>query len=66
MSDRLFVYGSLMCEDIMASVSGLTVPGVPAVLEDHVRHPVRDETYPGMVPRPGEQVAGVLYPAVFI
>jgi len=61
MSDHCFTYGSLMCEDIMTLVTGVAVRGVPAILRDHTRHPVRDEEYPGMVPRLGQQVGGVLY-----
>lgn len=61
MIDACFTYGSLMCEDIMSAVSGMTVSGEPARLPGHVRHPVRDEDYPGMVPDASGQVAGVLY-----
>jgi len=45
----------------MSFVSGQAVHGEPALLENHVRHPVRNAEYPGMVPQPGERVAGVVY-----
>jgi hypothetical protein len=59
-----FTYGSLMCDDIMAAVCGLPVGGLdsrPARLADFVRHPVRGETYPGMVAAPGQAVEGRVY-----
>jgi hypothetical protein len=61
MTDSCFTYGSLMCEDIMSFVSGQAVRCEPAVLENHVRHPVRDEDYPGMIAQPGERVTGMVY-----
>lgn len=61
MTDACFTYGSLMCDDIMAKVTDQAVHGEPAVLAGYVRHPVRDETYPGMVPDADAHVAGVLY-----
>lgn len=60
MPRHCFTYGSLMCDDIMAAVCGTAYPGQPARLAGHVRHPVQDEAYPGMVPGPGT-VVGVLY-----
>lgn len=56
-----FAYGSLMCEDIMSGVCGHTGAGEPAILAGFARHPVRDEHYPGILPRSGAVVRGVLY-----
>lgn len=56
-----FTYGSLMCQDIMARVAGLDVRGEPAWLGGHSRHPVRGETYPGLVADSGGRVDGTLY-----
>lgn len=56
-----FTYGSLMCEDIMSAVSGAHSRCQPATLEGYARHPVRGETYPGIVAVPACAVAGVLY-----
>jgi gamma-glutamylcyclotransferase (GGCT)/AIG2-like uncharacterized protein YtfP len=61
MTDTCFTYGSLMCEDIMSSVAGMTMQGEPATLQGHARHPVRDEDYPGMVPDARGRVEGRLY-----
>ena len=56
-----FTYGTLMCADIMAAVCGHPVRGEAATACGFARHPVRGEAYPGMRPRPGQTVDGVLY-----
>lgn len=50
-----------MCTDIMAGVCGHPDAGEPAILVGFARHPVRDEHYPGIRPRSGAKVQGVLY-----
>jgi gamma-glutamylcyclotransferase (GGCT)/AIG2-like uncharacterized protein YtfP len=61
----LFAYGTLMCADIMRAVSGCPEPaGSPGRLRDHCRLCVRGEHYPGLVPRPGASVEGIVYRAV--
>ena len=65
MMTDLFAYGTLMCADIVRAVSGCPeLSGSACVLRDHVRLCVRGEPFPGMVPRPGARVEGVVYPAV--
>lgn len=59
--NHLFTYGSLMCADIMERVAGCRTQSVEAVLHDFFRSGVRREDYPGIIPRPGATVAGVLY-----
>lgn len=61
MTDNCFTYGSLMCEDIMSTVSGQVLPGESARLAGYARHPVSGEDYPGVVADPDAIVAGVLY-----
>ncbi|MFM8637365.1 MAG: gamma-glutamylcyclotransferase family protein, partial [Betaproteobacteria bacterium] len=60
-----FTYGSLMWPDIMARVCGrevLALQHTQAWLLGHVRHPVRGQDYPGLVPQSGAQaLQGVLY-----
>lgn len=56
-----FAYGTLMCEDIMARISGIRSPFDAAVLHGYARHPVIDEPYPGIAPHEGRTVAGRLY-----
>lgn len=61
----LFAYGTLMCADIMRAVSGCPNPaGISGLLRDHCRLRVRGEQYPGLVPRSGASVEGIVYRAV--
>jgi gamma-glutamylcyclotransferase (GGCT)/AIG2-like uncharacterized protein YtfP len=61
----LFAYGTLMCADIMRTVSGCPeLAGTAGLLRDHARLCVRGEHYPGLVPRPGASVEGFVYHAV--
>lgn len=61
----LFAYGTLMCADIMCAVSGYPEPaGSAGLLRDHCRLCVRGEHYPGLVPRPGASVEGIVYHAL--
>jgi len=58
---KLFTYGSLMCEDIMFMVAGHSLPHRKALLPDHLRFKVRNEQYPGVIEDPGGVVEGVVY-----
>ncbi len=60
----LFAYGTLMCAEIMATVSGLKPVAAPATLAGYSRYRVRAESYPGIVSDPHGRVQGVLYSAV--
>lgn len=60
-SRHCFTYGSLMCEDIMRSVTGGRLEHEPAELAGFVRRPVIGEAYPGIHRAPGARVAGILY-----
>jgi len=57
----LFTYGSLMCEDIMASVVGDHLRCTPAILPGYRRFLVRDEHYPGVIADQSGTVAGIVY-----
>ena len=63
-SHTLFTYGSLMCTDIMAQVSGAELPPTPATLHDYARFCVQDEEYPGVIAQAGGTVAGILYQGI--
>jgi gamma-glutamylcyclotransferase (GGCT)/AIG2-like uncharacterized protein YtfP len=58
---HLFAYGSLMCPDIMGLVSGLSLPGEPAVLTGYRRCKVRGEPYPAVLVDSDASVTGILY-----
>lgn len=61
MAAHCFTYGSLMCADIMAAVSGVSSRSAPARLDGYRRRPVIGQCYPGMRPEAGHAVSGVLY-----
>lgn len=61
MSGNLFAYGTLMAGEIMASVSGMTLTGIPALLRGYRRYRVYAEVYPGIFPSPRDSVDGLLY-----
>ena len=57
----LFVYGTLMSEDRLFSLTGRRFLRCPAILADHARvFPEALGGYPDLAPRAGEQVIGVL------
>lgn len=61
MAEHCFTYGSLMCADIMAAVSGVSCRSAPARLSGYRRRPVIGQCYPGIRPAVGHAVSGVLY-----
>ncbi|SNS11625.1 Uncharacterized conserved protein YtfP, gamma-glutamylcyclotransferase (GGCT)/AIG2-like family [Noviherbaspirillum humi] len=61
MSLAIFTYGSLMFDPVWRRVVRGRYASAAAVLADHARYAVRDETYPGVVPQAGASVAGLLY-----
>jgi gamma-glutamylcyclotransferase (GGCT)/AIG2-like uncharacterized protein YtfP len=58
---HLFAYGTLMCDDIMAEVSGGHLSPVPATLRGYRRRRVKGEHYPALVPDAEGYVEGVVY-----
>lgn len=58
---NLFTYGTLMCRDIMAAVTGRIHEGFPAQLWNYRRLRVRDENYPGIIEVGGFSVLGIVY-----
>ena len=67
MSQSLFVYGSLMAPEVMQGLLGRLPPHCPAILSGYIRHPVRHQPYPGLIPcsQTGDNASsntlGVLY-----
>ena len=59
--NHLFAYGTLMCGDIMAEVSGSLPASLPGVLHGYRRQCLRGEHYPALVAHPRANVNGVLY-----
>src|SRR3974377_1337130 len=61
MSGDLFAYGTLMSEDILRAATGSRFPAAPGVLRGFRRNRIRGEVYPGIIPRPEERAAGIVY-----
>ncbi len=59
--NHLFAYGTLMCSDIMAEVSGTSMPAAPGTLRGYRRLGVKGEHYPAIFPDRDGIVEGVVY-----
>ena len=59
--NRLFVYGTLREPGICGGLLGRVPESVPAILHGYVRHDVRDEVYPAIIPQAGNSVTGLVY-----
>lgn len=64
MSDRLFVYGTLMFAEVMQRVTGNRFDAEAAKLPGYARYCLRDEVYPGLVWEAGAETHGVLYTGI--
>ena len=58
---NFFAYGTLMCDEIMAEVSGLRPHRVPATLSGYRRLQVKGQPYPAVVPNTDCSVDGIAY-----
>jgi len=58
---NLFVYGTLMCEEIMEEVSGCCLPCIEGALSGFSRRAVKREQYPAIFPDDQGVVAGIIY-----
>ena len=61
MPNQLFCYGTLCIADIMRRVSGSLPVSVPATLANYACYALVGLAYPGIIPRQGARVSGVLY-----
>ena len=64
MPHRLFAYGTLMFPRVFQHVTGRSAHGQPAELTGYGRYCLRGRSYPGIGPRTGEQVQGMLYEGI--
>lgn len=58
---HIFTYGSLMFPEIWQRVVRGNYLSATAMLSDHARYALADDTYPGMVAQADAAVQGVLY-----
>jgi gamma-glutamylcyclotransferase (GGCT)/AIG2-like uncharacterized protein YtfP len=56
----VFLYGSLMEPTVVAALLGRTPVMTQAVLQDHHRYRIMGRVYPGMRPKPGSSVVGII------
>mmetsp|Transcript_3335 Transcript_3335/g.10999 ORF Transcript_3335/g.10999 Transcript_3335/m.10999 type:complete len:195 (+) Transcript_3335:114-698(+) len=56
--NNVFVYGTLMADDVLLSLLGRVPPSVPALLRDFTRYAVQGCPYPGIVHERGGLVVG--------
>ena len=61
MTTDLFAYGTLMCEDILFSVTGFHLKGVRGLLHDYQRRQFQGEAYPGITMKQNQTVDGLVY-----
>ncbi|MFH2132996.1 MAG: gamma-glutamylcyclotransferase family protein [bacterium] len=57
----LFCYGSLQLPAVMKIVTGREFTGQPAWLKDFAMFRMKQAEYPGIIPRSGDTVGGILY-----
>ncbi|MCW8196501.1 gamma-glutamylcyclotransferase [Proteobacteria bacterium 005FR1] len=58
---RVFVYGTLLADEIFDRVVGHIGPSVPAILKGYERRAIRRAAFPAVVPKPGSVVRGMLH-----
>ncbi|KAH7524242.1 hypothetical protein FEM48_Zijuj06G0098500 [Ziziphus jujuba var. spinosa] len=55
---NVFVYGSLMADDVVRVLLNRVPPSSPAILNNHHRYSIRERVYPAIVPLETKKVAG--------
>ncbi len=60
-SMNLFCYGTLRCAEVFRAVTGETRTGVEALLHGYAAYRFSGQDYPGLAPRVGATVSGVVY-----
>jgi gamma-glutamylcyclotransferase (GGCT)/AIG2-like uncharacterized protein YtfP len=57
-SHNVFVYGSLMADEVVSVLLERVPPSVPAVLPGYQRHSIKGRVYPAIVPAEEKRVIG--------
>uniref|UniRef100_A0ACD5TCK3 Uncharacterized protein n=1 Tax=Avena sativa TaxID=4498 RepID=A0ACD5TCK3_AVESA len=58
---RVFVYGTLMSEEVVRVLLGRVPPSSPALLPNHQRFSIKGRVYPAILPVDGNQVPGKVF-----
>ncbi len=61
MNAAVFAYGTLQIPEVMAGVTGRAFPMEDATLHGFVRFSIKGKSFPGVLPKGGSSVRGVLY-----
>lgn len=61
---HVFVYGSLMFEQVWEQVVLGKYQATTATLADYARYAVKGQTYPGVIPEAGKRVKGLVWLSV--
>ncbi|CAM0946989.1 unnamed protein product [Alopecurus aequalis] len=60
----VFVYGTLMSEEVVRILLGRVPPSSPALLPNHRRFSIRDRVYPAILPVDGNEVSGKVFKGI--
>uniref|UniRef100_A0A0D9VC44 Putative gamma-glutamylcyclotransferase n=1 Tax=Leersia perrieri TaxID=77586 RepID=A0A0D9VC44_9ORYZ len=60
-SHRVFVYGTLMAEEVVRVLIGRLPSSSPAVLPNHQRFSTKGRVYPAILPVDGKEVSGKVF-----
>jgi hypothetical protein len=63
-TSALYTYGTLQVPEVIALIVGRRLVGLPARLAGYSRFRIQDRVYPAIVPAPGGNVEGILYPGL--
>ncbi|KAM0890917.1 hypothetical protein ACQ4PT_026701 [Festuca glaucescens] len=62
----VFVYGTLMSEEVVRVLLGRVPPSSPALLPNHQRFSIRGRVYPAILPVDGNEVSGREWKKVYL
>ncbi|KQJ93245.1 hypothetical protein BRADI_3g03420v3 [Brachypodium distachyon] len=60
-TNSVFVYGTLMAEEVVRVLLGRVPPSSPALLPNHQRFSIKGRVYPAILPVDGSRVSGKVF-----
>jgi gamma-glutamylcyclotransferase (GGCT)/AIG2-like uncharacterized protein YtfP len=64
MTDRLFVYGTLLAPELRRALLGHPLQGQPGILDGFARYRIKHAVFPAICPAPGQRIVGEVLTAV--
>ena len=61
MTLSVFTYGTLQIPSVIEAVTGRKFKSEPAVLENFVRFRIKNQVYPGIIPKENASIDGMIY-----